>query len=358
MDMTERKFELLDAVSDLFRDTEDVDRLLQKIGTLASKLVRAEGSSILIFNEDRSHLYFKVSRGKTAPILRRIPVSDGVAWWVAQNGRPALVNDVEADPRFTGTIDRITGFKTKNLICVPIKLEGKVIGVLEAVNKLEGEGFTKEDLQLLTMLSGQAAIALRNAERMEEYRNFFSNSIELFVKSIETIGVMTNMMFPGHCWRVAEISTFIGQMMDVEGDELNTLYYGAVLHDIGLLEYRELGSWEFGGSEDPWEEAKQHPVWGANIVKEIKMLNSASPIIRHHHENFDGTGYPDGLRGEEIPLGARIVSVAERYEELLLKAPMSCGGRSEVVERIKGMAGRELDPKIVEIFVSEVLRGR
>ncbi|RKY02458.1 hypothetical protein DRP77_07895 [Candidatus Poribacteria bacterium] len=353
MGMTERRLELLDAISDLFRDTDDVDRLLQKIGTLASKLARAEGSSILIFSEDRSHLYFKVSRGKTAPILRRIPVSDGVAWWVAQNGRPALVNDVESDPRFTGTIDKITGFKTRNLLCVPIKLEGKVIGVLEVVNKLGEEGFTKEDLQLLSMLSSQAAIALRNAERMEEYRNFFSNSIEIFVKAIETVGVMANMMFPGHCWRVALISTLIGQMMDVEGEEL---YYGAVLHDIGILEYKELG-WEFG-SEDPWENAKQHPIWGANIVKEIKMLSSAVPIIRHHHENYDGTGYPDGLKGDEIPLGARIVSVAERYEELLLKAPISGKGRSEVIERIKGMAGKELDPKVVEIFISEVLRGR
>jgi putative nucleotidyltransferase with HDIG domain len=348
--------ELLNIISALFYEAEDIDDILQRISALASELVSAESSAILIFSEDRSHLYFKSSQGKTAPILRRISVNSGVTWWVAQNGTPVIINDVRSDARFTGAIDRATGFKTRNLICVPIFLDGRVIGVLEAANKLNGEEFTREDLSLFKALGRQIAVAIRNAERMERYRNFFSNSIEIFVKAIETVGVLRNMMFPGHCWRVAEISTFIAQMMEVDGEELNNLYYGAVLHDIGVLECREMGVWE-PMPEEPWENAKHHPVWGANIVREMKLLKEAAPIIRHHHENYDGTGYPDGLKGEEIPIGARIIAVAERYEELLLLNPPEMkGSKGAVADKIREMSGVELDPNVVEIFLSEVLR--
>ncbi|HID56662.1 TPA: GAF domain-containing protein, partial [Candidatus Poribacteria bacterium] len=326
------------------------------MGSVASDLVSAERSSILIFSEDRSHLYFKHSEGKTAPILKRVKVNSGVAWWVAQTGEPMILNDVESEPRFTGEMDKITGFKTRNMICVPLKLKGELIGVIEVINKVGGEGFTEGDLELLEMLSHQISLAIMHAERLERYRNFFSNSIEIFVKAIETLGVRRGMMFPGHCWRIAEASTFAGQLLEIKGEELDRLYYGAVLHDIGILECRD-EMWE-PMLENPWQNLKDHPVAGANMVRQIKLLADSAPIIRHHHENFDGTGYPDGLRGEEIPIGARIVAVAERYEELLLNPLETKGSRRALIDRIEGMGGRELDPEIVRIFLSELLRVR
>jgi len=352
----ERERELLNVIETLFYETEDMDDILHRINALASKLVSAEASFILVFSRDRSHLYFKSTQGEGSPILRRISIDSGVAWRVAQTGTPALVNDIENDEGFTGSIDEAIGFKIRNLICVPITLDGKVIGAIEAVNKLDGGGFSQDDLELFKILGHQIGVAMKNAEKLEGYRNFFSNSIEIFVKAIETIGVLRNMMFPGHCWRVAEISTFIAQILGMDGEELNALYYGAVLHDIGILEYRGVETWE-SMLEDPWEAAKHHPVYGANIVKGMKLLGDAAPIIRHHHENYDGTGYPDGLKGEEIPIGARIISVAERYEELLLAtSPIQDGEKETTAKRIREMAGNELDPKVTEIFLSEILR--
>ncbi|MCD6507016.1 GAF domain-containing protein [Candidatus Poribacteria bacterium] len=351
-----RDKEFLEMISSVLYEAEDIDLLLQRIGTLASDLVSAEGSSILIFSDDRSHLYFKHSRGKTAPILRRIKVSSGIAWWVAQTGESAIVNDVESDSRFTGEVDRITGLRTRNLICVPLKEGDKVIGVIEVINKVGDGGFIREDLELLEMLARQVAVAITFAERLERYRNFFSNSIEIFVKAIETIGVRRGIMFPGHCWRIAEASTFMGQLLGVNGKELDRLYYGAALHDIGILECRD-EVWE-PVLEEPWQSLKNHPVAGANMIREIKLLADSSPIIRHHHENFDGTGYPDGLEGEKIPIGARIVSVAERYEELLLNSSQTNGSRRTIVDKMEEMAGKELDPGIVGIFLSEILRVR
>ncbi|MFQ6041204.1 MAG: HD domain-containing phosphohydrolase, partial [Candidatus Poribacteria bacterium] len=323
-DTTGNLQKLLDITTDLSASL-DVDSVLYKINTSASSLVLSEVSSILLFDNDKLHLYFKAASGEKAPILRKIPVTDGVAWWVAQKGEPVIVNNTASDRRFTGTVDKITGFETKSILCVPVILEGEIIGALEAINKIEDAKFTAPDMKLFSTLANQVAIVIKNAKIIDEQQNFFINAIELLVKAIESVGVIISMMSPGHCWRVAEMATAIGQNLEIDDNDFDDLYYGAALHDIGIIlteqqdEYIKFDLSYYDNYATAWEKnIRSHPVVGANMIENIALLSGAAPIIRHHHEHYDGTGYPDGLKGDEIPLGARIVAVAEVYDDTLL----------------------------------------
>ena len=352
--------ELVKMTTDLSSNL-DIDSILNKINSSAGGLVSAEGASVLLFDDDKQYLRFIAASGEKANILRRMTVrGEGVAWDVAQSGEADIVNDTSSDPRFTGAVDKVTDFKTESILAVPIISDGEILGVLEAVNKMAGAKFTEADKRLFTILSDQIAIVIKNARMAEDQRNFFTNSIEIFVKSIESVGVTMGLMSQGHCWRVAQLSTAMGQDFEISGSSFDDLYYGAVLHDIGILEQQKDESILFESFQEQWDQnvwgdVKSHPVAGANIIKNITLLRGTAPIIRHHHEHFDGTGYPDGLRGDNIPLGARIVAVAETYEEMLLG---SLKTESEIkkiaIEGIRKSSDMMLDPLVVDVFLSMI----
>lgn len=160
------------------------------------------------------------------------------------------------------------------------------------------------------------------------------------------------LISPGHCWRVAALATAIGEQFGISEEEFKDLYYGAALHDIGFLEQPLDGN----GTTD--ELIKSHPVAGANMVKEIRMLRGVTPIIQHHHERFDGMGYPDGLGGEAIPFGARIVAIVEAYEEMLYGHEDELIAQEQAIGVINSAAGTRFDPQVVEVFVSQVVQSR
>jgi hypothetical protein len=353
--------EVLKLITDL-SSSFDLNTLLLKAKVSAAKLVSSEESSVLLFDEDKRSLHFTTASGDKAPILKNIPLTEdngGIAWWVAQTGEPAIVNDVASDPRRPASVDGITGFVTRSLLAVPIIWNAEVLGVLEAVNKRTGTKFTHLDLQLFILLSNQIASVIKNAQTVGKYENFFNNSIELLVKSIESVGTLIGVMSPGHCWEVASPATFIGQQFGMSEEEINDLYYGAVLHDIGFLELQTHNTFQLDYVDEENDDTKTdiiqaHPTTGANMIREIRLLKGAVPIIRHHHERFDGTGYPDGLAGENIPLGARIVAVIEAYHEMLYGKEHDATAKKRALEKIKDVAGIWFDPQVVELFVNQV----
>ena len=187
------------------------------------------------------------------------------------------------------------------------------------------------------------------------------------VNAIESVGMLCGLMSSGHCWRVAALATAVGQEFGIGGEEFNDLYYGAVLHDIGLLESQSHKLFQFNDANEDSnyllaERIKCHPVTGANLVKAIRLLRGVVPIIRHHHERFDGMGYPDGLMGEHIPMGAQIIAVVEAYEEI--RHRLQSSGESEnvvqeqAIEEIKRAAGTKFEPQIVEVFIDQINRSQ
>lgn len=338
-------FEIARSISSVF----DVDSLLKRVGTVAENYLSAEASSIMLLEDDCQTLSFKIATGEKGHIVQKmkVRVGQGIAGTVAQTMKSLIVNDPAHDARFNVTVDQFSGFTTRSLICVPLTAEGQLIGVMEVLNKKDNAGFTDDDGCVLESLAALAAVCINNARLVSDQQNFFVNMIELLVTSIEA----RDPKLMGHAWKVAQSATRIGKAMKIEGQDYKNIYYGALLHDIGILGVRDTVCMADGiivGKDQNPE--MTHPRIGAELIKNINLLKGAGPIIRHHHENFDGTGYPDALAGDRIPLGARIVAVAEALEEL------RAAGVAE--ERIRQMLERgahtRFDPSVVEAHNKEL----
>lgn len=153
--------------------TFDIAQLLADAMQLAANVIDAGAASIMLVDEERKELVFKVSHGHKGHMLRqqRIPLDEGIAGWVVRHGRPVIANDARADSRFSHRVDVRTGFLTQSIAAVPLKIKGRIIGVLEVLNKYSGQGFNQEDIQLMNSIATQAAIAIENARLYEELKD-------------------------------------------------------------------------------------------------------------------------------------------------------------------------------------------
>lgn len=331
--------------------TTDLDSLLSKIGKAAEQLTAAEASSILLVDEDGKHLYFKVATGEKEWSVKKlkIPIGQGIAGWVAEKCEAAVINDVQKDPRFTGQVDKASGFVTHSILAVPMTLSGELIGVCEVLNKSGGRDFTDDDLGVLTNLSGLAAVTINNVRLLEDQRNFFTHVIEILITAIES----RQPKSAGHSMRVAEMSCAIGRLLGIVDQDYRNLYYGALLHDIGYLAVNNeqiLLRVTRTGTVHTTEEL--HPIAGAELIKGINLLKGVIPLVRHHHEYYNGTGSPDHLRGEAIPLGARIICLVEHTEELRLSGLKGPELEKAANQMIKDGYATRFDPKVVDAYMT------
>ncbi|MCX7940176.1 MAG: GAF domain-containing protein [Endomicrobia bacterium] len=345
----EEIFEIVKSLS----STLDLDVLLKRIGEAAERLTNSEASSIMLVDDDKQHLYFKTAGGEHGAIVKKIKVKlgEGIAGNVALTKKSEIVNDVSLDARFTGSVDKQSGFKTRSILAVPMLMttsEGnsEVIGVVEVLNKRDLQGYTEEDKKLLESLAGLASVTIINAKFSENQRNFFANVTELIVSAIETV----RPKYIGRYWKMTQLATRIAKELNIEpkSEQYKEVYFGTLLHDIGYLSSKL--RFEMENAIDIVERArieKMHVIIGAEIVSKISLLKNIAPVIKHHHEHYDGTGYPEGLNGVQIPLPARIISVVDYIEELKINGT----SQQNVVELLKKYSGLWFDPDVVKIAV-------
>lgn len=333
-----------------FAATQDVDILLKEISAAVERLTSSEAASILLLDETKKQLVFRVATGEKGASVKRfyVPVGKGVAGWVAEHKELVVINDVASDSRFTGQIDKSSGFSTRSIVAIPMLAEGQLIGVCEALNKIGG-AYSDQDVKILTNLASLAASTILNARAAEDYRNFFSHMLEILTLAIER----DDSRQTGHSYRVAQLSCRIGKQMGLEGDDYKNLYYGAMLHDIGMVaihDLRFLPNVLTKTIERTPE--KLHPLVGAELVKNIKLLSGIAPIILHHHEYVDGSGHPDGLVAGDIPLSARIVCLAEHLDELQMRGLAGEEYEAQAVRLATEGSGTKFDKDVVQAFLS------
>jgi len=329
--------------------TLDIDTLLKRIGESAEQLTDSEASSIMLLDEDKQHLSFKVATGEKGGAIKKmkVKVGEGIAGTVAKTKESLIINDVSKDPRFSSQFDKSSGFKTKSILAVPLLDGEEVIGVAEVLNKKNGENFTEDDKTILQSLASLATVSIINAKFAEDQKNFFIYMIEIIVQAIEG----RNPKLSGHTWKVAQLSTAIAKIIGIEPKEYKDIYYGALLHDIGYISLKKTEKEEtiFSLMEKD-ESEKTHPILGWEMVKKINILRGAADLVLTHHEYYDGSGFPQGLKGENIPIGGRIIGFAEFIEDLKLK-----GHSQENIKKIvEEESGKKLDPQIVKIYLSEI----
>jgi len=324
--------------------TLDLDYLLEKIGLAAERLLDSEASSIMLVTDDKKSLYFKVAGGEAGAKLKKLtlPIGQGIAGWVAEHRKPEVVVDTTKDPRFAGRFDKASGFVTRSLIAVPMVFRGELVGVAEVLNKREGQ-YTQEHVTLLSSLANLASIAITNARILQDQKNFFSHILELIVAAIES----SRPTFMGHPHRTSRFACALARAFGMDEYEYRMIYYASLLHDIGYLAFRNSRLLTDAGISTPVEE--QHPLLSVKMLEGIRMLEGTLPIIRHHHENFDGTGFPGKLKGDQIPLGARILGLVETLEEIRLTGGLDGPPLVQrAVQEIKAGRGTRFDPDVAD----------
>lgn len=240
-----------------------------------------------------------------------------------------IINLPTRDARFSAS--KITCHKA--FLLTPLKVKGRTIGSF-ALGCLGGRRYVAKDLKTLAVFSTAAAAAIENAGLYEEIRESLGQIVYSLIEAVERIDSENE----GHSIRVAGLCTDIGRALNLTHAQLATLKFSALLHDVGKI----------GLGRDDY---KSHPVNGCLILKHIKKFAEILPAIKHHHENYDGTGFPDNLAGGEIPLYARIIGVADYFDTLIRKKHF---GVREATERIKSKVNVLFDESIVRAFLASV----
>jgi HD-GYP domain-containing protein (c-di-GMP phosphodiesterase class II) len=343
-------------VAALINSTLDPAEIKRLAVETATRCVGADAASLLLLDHETGELYFESATGEKGAQLKevRLKPGQGIAGWVARRGGALIIDDVHADKRFHADIDRTTGYETRSMIVVPVASKERMLGVLQAINKKDG-CFTEDDLEMLETLANQVGTAIENALLYQEQRETFLGITLAFAEALEKRDNYTG----GHTRRVCQYSMAIGRHLELPEEQLEELHLSAILHDIGKIGVSDRVLQKPGKLEpEEFAEMNRHPVLGSEILEHVKSLRAMIGGVRHHHEKYDGSGYPDRKKGEEIPLIGRIIAVADAFDAMTSTRPYRTALSHETaLNELAAFSGRQFDPRMVEAFMEVYQKG-
>ncbi len=331
---------------------QQLSQLVEQVTQMAQRALNASASSVLLLNKEDRELVFEVADGQAGKQLKqaRISAKSGIAGWVVCHGEPLIVNDVNKDQRFDRVVDTVTGFVTRSIICAPLVVDSQIIGVIEVLNKLDGGNFSEPDLKTLTSVASTAATAIDNAKLQPRILDSYKSTIKVLAAAVDA----KDPYACGHSQRVSEYTLLGTSSLPFSRDEREVIEYAALLHDIGKAYIPDrilLKPGPFTAEE--WQVMQKHPVIGCNMLKQIPLLEKASKLVLHHHERYDGNGYPDGLKGEATPLGARLIAVADAFDTMTTYHLYRVACNVDyAIEKLRRLSGTQFCPAAVQAFVS------
>lgn len=336
----------LSAQSDLDRICAIVAEEVQSVlpaGNLAILLADAKtgilSSKITVNQDGHRHPPFQLDSGQ------------GITGRVAQSGQPLIICDVGQDSGFAPV-----GYPITSLLCVPMTLGRKTMGTINVSDKLDGKEFTTYELKLIMAIAAEAAVALENARLFFEVKDLFLSTVKSLVMAIDAKDPYTHL----HSLRVSEVSAILSEEIGLPALEVEQIKLAALLHDVGkigvpehvLLKPDKL-------THDEWDTMKQHPLHSVHILEQVKQFSHLVKWVRHEHEHYNGTGYPDRLKGDAIPLPSRIIAVADAFDAITSDRYYRKGRSEDVaVDLLQKDSGIQFDPEVIRAFVSAHQKGR
>jgi putative methionine-R-sulfoxide reductase with GAF domain len=329
------------------------DTLLNNIMDVSLETTGAGAGSILLL--DDGNLVFKVVRGGgSQPLPGTVaPAAEGIAGWVLANGTPVRIDDVKYDSRFSASVDGMNDHDASTLLCVPLRVNSGTIGVLALMNK-EGGPFTPEDEEFISYFAEQAAVSIERARFVEDERNYEVHLTNILIEAMEIVPEKK-----GHSRRVAQYTMLMARVINMTEEERRRLYRASLLHDIGFLKIKT--------DVISIEEFQKHPRIAFDMLQPVNFYADIAPVILYHHERYDGTGYPTGLKGEAIPLESRMICIAEAFDAIvsgnsykkvgrivLQNVPPALSGFQHALDELRTNAGTQFDAELVDIFVNNI----
>jgi putative nucleotidyltransferase with HDIG domain len=325
-----------------------LDVLLEGVVSAARQATRATTARALLFDTGPDgDLLIAGGEGDGAANLRgvRLGSEEGIAVLAAQTNTTIAVEDPKAHPRYSHRCDSIPS--SGGYVCAPLR-HGRVFGVLVVAGSERG-CFTGEEQEVLAVLGRQVAVAIDNAQEHERSLNFFTHTSDLLVSFLEDLDTQC----AGQSRGAAAVSDMISRQMGLSDVERRNIHYGALLHDIGKVRIdHELLKEPGLLSQEKRKALERHTTLGMEMLKPISLWEETVAIIHAHHERWDGKGYPRGLAGEVIPLGARIVAVADAFVAMGRERPYRAKRTiEEQIKELEDHAGTQFDARVVQAFL-------
>jgi HD-GYP domain-containing protein (c-di-GMP phosphodiesterase class II) len=329
-----------------------LESMLDVITRETTNMLKCDRCSVFVVDHHSGELWTQIALGLEG--LRTIRVAlagTSIVSLCARTGRVINIPDAYEDPRFDPEVDKSTGYRTKNILCVPMHdRNGSVIGVFEVMNKEQGI-FTDEDEEWLQALAAVAGGLIEQAQQYSEIEHFVDKTLETLAQTIDKRDPLT----AGHSIRVTRYSILIGEAMRVSEDERDVLRYSAMMHDYGKIGVPEAILWKNGRlTAEEYACVQTHAKITYDLLSNLPFTNRLAqvPFVAScHHEKLDGTGYYRGLKGHEIPFLARVITVSDVFDALTsvrhYRNRMSITKVYEIME-----SGREnhFDPEVVDAF--------
>ncbi len=308
-----------------------------------SEILELNICSFMLADDITGELMIKSARGLDDNIIKRtrIRLGDSIAGWVALEGKPLLIEDIENDSRFGKR--SISQYSTKSLLSIPIKVKDKVVGVINMNNKKTGDMFTEQDLSVALTLGERISYFIEKLYS-DEYKE---NEFKKFITSFEALlSAEKNYFKKGRF-----IPDLMAAIMDKLGaDEKNkkTAVYVSTIYDLGLMLIDDESTKNKKLMTAEKNTLKIHPYATVDLLKNFEFSDDVKKAILHHHERFDGTGYPDKLKGDAIPYISRVLAVVDAYCAMITDKPYrKAFTKDEAMQEIKNESGSVYDPKVV-----------
>jgi GAF domain-containing protein len=314
----------------------------------------------LVFRTEGDALLLAAGDGEIAEEARRVtspPIRLGVGavGWAVLQREVTVVADYATDPRGRPVRELCARLGLRSAIAAPL-LEGETaLGAL-FIGYAEPRTFSSEETERAARFADRLSLGIQHARQQERLRRMTLETVMALAEAIESRDPYTG----GHCVRLVEYAELIAQELGVTGQELEVIRYGAALHDCGKVGVPDTVLKKVGPlSPDEWAAMRLHPYIGGQLCKRVSFLRPIAPIVYHHHERYDGSGYPDGLKGKEIPLGARIIAVADAYDSMTCERPYRDAlGHEHALRELRRYAGIQFDPDCVEAFIRAIEQKR
>lgn len=347
--------------------SHDVTAICERALDQINAQVPSEAIAVLLLDEETGHARVAAARGELSDAFH-LPMPEmpgGILSHVLATGQVAVVCDV---PRPSG--------ETSSILCVPLTTGGGpaahsesaleqdlmvsggecLLGAICARDKLSGEEYLAGDAKLVAAIASQAAIAISNAILFGDVKSLFIGTVRSLASAVDAKDPCTL----GHSQRVTQYALAVAQDLRLPAPDIEDLQLAALLHDVGKIGLPDEILLKAGKlTEREWEQVRKHPIWGQEILRPIKQLHRVASWIRHEHERWNGSGYPDGLRGADIPLPSRIIAVADAFDAITSdRSYRKAIPVREAMTILESAAGSEYDPEVVAAFLAAIESGK
>lgn len=327
--------------------------ILYGMSEMVKKMLQAERCTLWIVDYKTKEIFTEIAHGIKEPI--RIPMYQGIVGKTIINGKSMIINDPYNNPDFDKSVDKETGFRTRSIITIPVyDSSKKIIGVYQALNKLStiDYSFNQNDLNYLLLAATFTGSFYESFLLNKDLEKTQKEIIYTLASACEARSKETG----NHVKRVALYSRVIAQNLGMSEEEVNIIELASTTHDIGKIAIADKILNKPGPdrlTEDEFTEMKKHAQIGYEVLKnsEKPVLKTAAMIAWQHHEKYNGTGYPNGLKGDEIDISARIVSIADVFDAIGSdRVYKKAWPLQDCLDYIKKQDAKQFDPKLVKIF--------